>query len=99
MARILPKPIAFNWDKGNIDKNLIKHNITNKEIEEAFTNKPLILFKDIRHSQKEERFLAYGKTNENNKLHIVFTIRNNKIRIISARIQSKKERRFYEKKD
>ena len=94
----LPKPIAFEWDKGNIDKNFGKHKVKNKETEEIFEDQNLKILKDLKHSQGEERFFAYGITRRKRRLHIVFTIRNQRIRIISARNQSRKERRFYEKK-
>ena len=94
---ILPKPVAFEWDKGNIDKNLIKHNITNKESEEVFDNEPKFIFEDPKHSQKEERYGLFGYTNLGRKLSIAFTIRGNKVRIITARDMSKRERRAYEK--
>ncbi|MBU1071048.1 BrnT family toxin, partial [Patescibacteria group bacterium] len=45
----------------------------------------------------EKRFRSLGRTNKNRKLFISYTIRNQKIRIISARDQNKKERRIYEK--
>lgn len=93
----LPIPVSFDWDKGNIDKNWIKHKVHFKEAEEIFFNKPLRTFKDKRHSQKEDRFVALGETNKRRKLYIVFTFRNRKARIISARNQSKKERRLYAK--
>jgi len=94
----LPKPISFNWDKGNITKNWDRHKINQKECEEIFFNRELILLKDIKHSQKEARYIALGVTRDRKKLHIVFTIRNLNIRIISARNQSKKERKLYEKR-
>lgn len=93
----LPIPIAFEWDKGNFDKNLIKHKITNKETEEIFKDRYLKIFTDTKHSKKEQRFVAYGTTNTDIKLTIVFTLRNKKIRVTSARNQNKKERRVYEK--
>ena len=34
---------GFQWDIGNIDKNLIKHNVSNTECEEVFFNKPFII--------------------------------------------------------
>ena len=95
----LPTPVSFDWDSANIEKNWKKHNVGQKESEEIFGNKPLIILKDVKHSQVEDRFIAYGATNKNRKLHIVFTVRKDKIRVISARNQSKKERSFYEKKD
>lgn len=93
----LPVPLSFDWDQGNKEKNWQKHNVTNKEAEEVFFNRPLEIFEDTKHLQVEERFVAYGITNKRRKLTIIFTIRNDKIRIISARNQSKKEQNIYEK--
>lgn len=93
----LPSPIAFEWDKGNIDKNLKKHKITNKEAEEVFNDRSLKIFTDLKHSQKEQRFVVYGITSEKKNLTVVFTSRNRKIRVISTRVQNKKERSVYEK--
>lgn len=91
---MLPKPLSFKWDAGNIDKNLIKHNVTDKEAEEVFSSKPLKLFRDIKHSQSENRFVALGRTIKGRNLYAVFTIRDSKIRVISARNQSRRERRL-----
>ena len=93
--RILPKPIAFEWDKGNIDKNLKKHSVNDKEAEEVFGNKPIFIFKDDQHSISEKRFMIWGVNNERRKLAVIFTIRKDKIRVISARDMHKKERREY----
>jgi len=95
--RGLPNPTGFEWDKGNADKNSKKHRVGNKEAEEIFEDKGLKILKDLKHSQKEERFFAYGITKKKRRLHIVFTIRNQRLRIISARDQNRKERKFYEK--
>ncbi len=92
------KPIKFDWDKGNKDKNWGKHQVKWQECEQIFFNKPLKTFYDSKHSQKENRFIAFGKTNKERKLFIAFTLRNKKIRIISARDMSRKERKFYEKR-
>jgi uncharacterized protein len=88
---------GFEWDKGNSDKNLRKHKVTNKECEEVFFNKPLILYRDVFHSQSENRYTALGKSNAKRHLYIAFSIRNKNIRIISGRDQSRRERRIYEK--
>lgn len=98
VIRVLPKVVAFEWDKGNIDKNLKKHNVSHQEAEEIFFDRYIKIFENIKHSQKEKRFTALGANDRNRKLYLSFTIRNQKIRIISARDQSKKERRLYEKK-
>jgi len=93
----LPIPILFEWDEGNRNKNWVKHKVHHKEIEEVFFNRPVKIFPDIKHSEKERRFLAYGKSNSNNQLMVIFSVRNKKLRVISARRQNKKERRIYEK--
>jgi uncharacterized protein len=95
----LPIPVSFDWNKANIDKSWKKHKVDYKETEQVFGNKPIKVLKDIRHSQTEDRFIAFGITNNKRKLYIVFTIREKRIRIISARDQSRKERKYYEKKN
>lgn len=85
---------GFDWDEGNKKKNVIKHNVSNKECEEIFEDNP-ILFPDVQHSQEEERYIAYGSTKEKRLLFIVFTVRSDLIRVISAREQDKEEKRIY----
>jgi uncharacterized protein len=91
------KLLSFDWDEGNKYKNVKKHLVSNKESEELFFNKPIFFFKDSRHSKIEKRFLAYGKTNEGRLLIATFTMRGEKLRVISARDMNKKERAIYEK--
>jgi len=92
-----PAVVGFDWDEGNIDKNVQKHGISNNECEQIFFNEPLIILDDAKHSQEERRYAAFGFTDEDKKLMIIFTLRSNRIRVISARAMSKKERAFYEK--
>lgn len=96
--RLLPKPIQFEWDQGNINKNVAKHKIKNEEAEEVFVNQPIVLLKDKKHSQVESRLMVLGRTDKKRPLSIFFTIRDNKVRIVSARPMSRKERRLYEQK-
>ncbi len=93
---MLPDPLEFEWDKGNIEKNFVKHGVTNKEAEAAFANEPLLVSPNVKHSEKEKRLQALGKTDEGRLLFIVFTIRHKKIRIISARDMNRKEEAIYE---
>ena len=92
----LEKLAGFEWDKGNVDKNLIKHNVENWECEQIFFNDPLIVLDDPEHSTAEKRFAAFGKTDTGRLLVAIFTIRSKLIRVISARDMNKKERNFYE---
>jgi len=91
------EPIKFIWDKGNIDKNWLKHQVTNRECEEVFFDKNKKISKDVLHSNKEKRYILLGKTKKDRLLFIIFTIREKKIRIVSARDINKKEVRLYEK--
>ncbi len=90
------KPVEFQWDKGNIEKNK-KHDVKDKEAEESFLDKNKVIYNDKLHSDKEERFVLLGKTKKDRLLYIIFTKRGNKIRIISVRDINKKEVGIYEK--
>ena len=96
MEDVIPEPIVFEWDKGNIDKSLKKHGVTNEEAEQLFLGVPSILIEDEKHWEGEKRYLLLGKTDKGRLLSIIFTIRGDKkVRIISARTMSKKERKLY----
>jgi len=95
--RVIKESVEFQWDKGNINKNL-KHNVADKEAEEIFGSGRKVVSKDEKHSLKEERYMLWGKTNVGRKLTVFFTLRKNKVRIISARDMSRKEDIAYEKK-
>jgi uncharacterized protein len=95
--KILPQPIAFQWDRGNIDKNFEKHGVAAQEAEEIFLNEPFIVADDMKHSSPlEQRFYGLGRTKTNRLLFVAFTIRDKKIRVISIRDMKKKERSTYE---
>jgi len=87
---------GFEWDSGNERKSLDKHSVTRLEAEEVFFNVPILLLDDPKHSESEPRFHALGKTDAGHLLHITFTIRANKLRLISARPMHKKEKNVYE---
>jgi uncharacterized DUF497 family protein len=87
---------GFQWDNGNTDKNLMKHNVYNWESEQMFFNKPLLVLDDSKHSQKEKRWAAFGKSDTGRFLVVVFTKRGRLVGIISARDMNRRERRFYE---
>ena len=88
---------GFKWDRHNIQKNWEKHNVSPIESEQAFFNRPLIIVKDIQHSQEEDRYYALGKTDQARRLFIAFTIRKKLFRVIFSRDMNKKERKIYEK--
>ena len=86
---------GFDWDKGNFDKSWIKHKVSPSESEQVFFNEDLLIVEDLEHSQKEDRFYALGRTDAGRFLFISFVIRENRIRVISARNMSRQERKDY----
>ena len=93
----LDRIIGFEWDAGNARKNE-KHGVSSAEAEQTFFNAPLLMIEDTKHSAREPRFHALGKTDEGRLLHISFTLRGagQRIRVISARDMHRKERTIYE---
>ena len=88
---------GFDWDTGNSEKNWFKHKVTLSECEQIFFNHPLVIQYDEQHSHHEKRYYALGHTDAKRLLFVVFTIRRELIRVISARDMSKKERGVYRK--
>jgi len=87
---------GFEWDKHNADKIWLKHKVLPSECEQIFFNRALIVADDVKHSKKENRFYALGHTDMQRLLFVVFTVRKDKIRVISARDMNSKERKAYE---
>jgi len=93
---VLRKCTGFEWDEGNILKNWEGHRVSASECGQVFFNRPLVAFPDVAHSSEEPRFYALGQTDPSRHIFIVFTVRNNLIRVISARDMSRKERKAFE---
>ena len=94
----LPDPIAFEWDEGNRDKNREKHGVSASEVEEVFFDANKRAYPDPVHSLTEPRSIIVGKTKQGRLLFVVYTIRDRKIRVISARdLNKKREVDLYEK--
>lgn len=88
---------GFEWDSGNNRKNWHKHDVSILECEQIFFNKPLIVKRDKEYSVSENRYYALGRTDLDRFLFLVFTIRNGKIRVISARDMTEYEVERYQK--
>jgi uncharacterized DUF497 family protein len=101
LIRRLSACTGFDWDDGNLGKNWVAHDVTDGESEEIFFNQPLIIATDTTHDKAEQRGYALGQTNRERWLFVAFTIRTmrdqiQRIRVISARDMTKRERRRYE---
>ena len=96
ISDILSQCTGFEWDKHNSDKIKTKHNVTPVECEQVFFNLPVVASHDEKHSETENRFYVLGQTDSDRLLFLVFTVRKDKLRVISARDMNKKERRAYQ---
>ncbi|HXX82236.1 MAG TPA: BrnT family toxin [Thermodesulfovibrionales bacterium] len=93
---LLANCTGFEWDSHNAEKIWLKHQVSLSECEQIFFNLPMIVADDVKHSEQGNRFFALGQTDAERLLFVVFTVRNNKIRVISARDMNRKERRVYQ---
>ena len=93
---VLPQPTAFEWDGGNAEKNFHSHNVGWAECEEVFFSERKLLLDDVLHSGAEARYILLGETSGKRQIFIAFTIRDERVRIISARPADKRERTIYE---
>ena len=91
----LSRCTGFHWDAGNAEKNQISHGMTQSEAEQVFFNRPLVVNDDVRHSTVEPRYFALGRTDAGRHLFIAFTLREDLIRVISARDMSRREQEVF----
>ena len=84
--------LQFEWDENKRQQNIDKHGIDFIDTQELFNGSPFILQSPQDHN--EERFIALGKINNDLPVAIIFTLRNKKVRIISARKAREAERKL-----
>jgi uncharacterized protein len=84
-------PAGFEWDDAKSDANLIKHGISFDDASEVFYG-PIVIRKSTRND--EERWLAIGISHDR-LMSVIFTRRQNLIRVISARNPRPNEKRAY----
>lgn len=87
----------FEWDAGNRSKSAAKHGISTEEVEAVFrSGLALPLGIQIQPLAPEQRLGLVGPTISGRLLQIAFTLREGKVRVISARPAHRKERKQYE---
>jgi len=89
--------VSFEWDYDKAKANLKKHKVSFDEASTAFDDPLAMVFSDDEHSHQEIRELIVGHSNLNRLLFVSFTERGQHcVRIVSARLASKNERKTYE---
>ena len=88
-------PLEFEWDEEKNLKNIAKHGVDFNKAKELFA-RPHETIESNKYD--EERFILVAKKEEGVFISIIFTLREDKIRIISARVSKKKEIKLYQLK-
>lgn len=87
----------LEWDSRKAKLNEEKHGVSFIEASEVFSDRLSLSVADPDHSMTEDRFLIFGHSHTDKYLVVSYTERGNRIRIISARQMTAKERKAYEK--
>lgn len=88
--------MQIEWDPKKADSNLEKHGVPFDEAATAFGDPLSMTIADPDHSDDEERFVLLGQSFAGHLIAVIHTYRDERIRIISARIATRNERRSYE---
>lgn len=88
--------LAFEWDASKSAENLKKHGVSFEEAKTIFNDPLLLTFPDPEHSDHEHRSISIGISSHSRILLVVHTDRKGKVRIISSRKATVKEKKLYE---
>lgn len=88
--------MEFEWDPNKADANKRKHGVTFQEGTSIFGDPLAITFADPDHSGHEERSITFGMSSQKRLLVVSHADRENRTRIISVRLMTRKERKIYE---
>ena len=82
--------MKIEWDTNKNDVNVKKHHISFETAARVFLDENRLDYYDIVHSMNEDRYITIGLVEE--VIVVVYTLRKTRIRIISARLATRKER-------
>jgi uncharacterized DUF497 family protein len=88
--------MEFEWDNEKAARNLAKHRVSFQEAATIFGNSLTITYFDPDHSDEEDRFISFGHSDLGRLLVVSHTDRGDRVRIISARLATRRERKSYE---
>src|SRR3990172_5712462 len=91
--------VVFEWDPAKAIANVARHGVTFEEAFTVFMDPVARIHGDPDHSEAERREIIVGHSIHQRLLLVSFIERGEKVRLISARVATKRERRDYEEKD
>jgi uncharacterized protein len=90
--------VIYEWDPGKARQNRLKHNLSFEEAATVFLDPLAITYCDPEHSEEEEREITIALSVRHRVIIVSHSQRGDRIRIISARRATRKERKQYEEK-
>lgn len=88
--------VEFEWDGAKAASNQVKHGVGFEEALTVFDDPLAAIFDDEEHSDREPREIIIGHSDQSQLLVVIFTERSGRVRIISARLATRRERNDYE---
>jgi uncharacterized DUF497 family protein len=88
--------LSFEWDDRKAKSNIKKHGVSFEEASTVFGDELSRTIHDPAHSDQEDRFVILGESHQGRLIVVAFTDREDRIRIISARLATRHERKNYE---
>jgi uncharacterized DUF497 family protein len=88
--------LEFEWDNDKAKRNIKKHGVSFEEAMTVFADPLSLTIHDPEHSDEEDRFVILGESSGRRLLVVVFTDRDDRIRIITASVATRQERKNYE---
>jgi hypothetical protein len=87
--------MQFEWDPRKAAANFAKHGVCFDEASTVFGDPLAGTIDDPVHSDEERRFITIGRSAQDRVIVVIHTDREDKIRIISARPATRREKRTY----
>jgi len=91
--------VNFEWDPRKAAQNRRKHGVSFHEAATVYADPLAVTYQDPDHSISEQRFITVGISNAGRLLIVAHADRGEKIRIISARKATPRERKYYEQEN
>lgn len=88
--------MEFEWDEEKAEANRTKHGVSFPEASTVFGDPLSLTQYDPDHSDDEDRYVTMGESSDGRLLVVSHTDRDNRIRIISARRATRRDRKAYE---
>lgn len=88
--------MKFEWDEKKAAESLRKHGVSFDEAMTVFEDPLFLIFSDVPHSLREQRYIIMGRSNQGRLLVVAYTSRKDRTRLISAKKATHWERKAYE---